>query len=318
VGNLLSIVIEPASTANQRRRFRTEVPFCPEVMSVRSLATPEKGTGRQLSGHDILVMAVLLSLAVIGLDQFLRVSPAQFVMQPGTEIQHWIADSLMATPLFAVGIAAGDWIAGRARLTTDRRTDLLKRAMLITGATALVLSPAWFQVDRTDNPITSQPLVFPQAHDSGDVYWVTAPVIVALACTCLVPAAAWAGHWLSRGLPASRASRVLRVTTMVLLISAVPVLAWLLHQAAVHAYSSRVYYTSAAATGQRPAAAPFALGYQAAHALQDGLAGQAAGLPVTVAVLLVGVGRRPAGTRRPARIGRENVPPAEPATPEGS
>jgi hypothetical protein len=239
-------------------------------------------------------------------------------MQPGTEIQHWIADSLMATPLFAAGILAGDWIAGRARLTADRRTDLLKRAMLISVATALVLSPAWFQVDRTDNPITSQPLVFPQAHDSGDVYWVTSPVIVALACACLVPVAAWAGHRLSRGLRASRASGALRVAAMVILIGAVPVLAWLLHQAALHAYSSRVFYTSAAASGGQPDAAPFALGYQAAHALQDGLAGQAAGLPVTVAFLLAGVGRRPAGTRQPTRIGRGNVPPAEPATPEGT
>jgi hypothetical protein len=285
---------------------------------MRSLAIPEKGADRRISGHGILVMAVMLGLAVIGLDQFLRVSPAQFAMQPGTEIQHWIADSLMATPLFAVGILAGDWIAGRARLTADRRTDLLKRAMLISVATALVLSPAWFQVDRTANPVTSQPLVFPQAHDSGDVYWVTSPVIVALACACLVPAAAWGGRRLSRGLPASRAGGVLRVATTVLLIAAVPVLAWLLHRAAVHAYSSRVYYTSAVAAGQRPTAARFALGYQAAHALQDGLAGQAAGLPVTVAFLLAGVGRRPAGTRQPARVGRGNVPAAEPATPEGT
>lgn len=274
--------------------------------------------GQRLSGHDILVLAVLLSLAVIGLDQFLRVSPAQFVAQPWTEIQHWIADSLMATPLFALGILAGEWIARRARLQAHRRADLLKRAMLISLATALVLSPAWFQVDRTENPITAQPLVFPQAHDSGDLYWVTSPVVVALSCACLVPAVAWAGHRLCRSLPASRAGGVLRVTTMVLLVAATPVLAWLLHQASVHAYSSRVYYTSAATSGQPPAAAPFALGYQAAHALQDGLAGQAAGLPVTVAVLLAGVGRQPAGTRPPARIGREDRSPAEPATPEGT
>jgi hypothetical protein len=220
----------------------------------------------------------------------------------------------MATPLFAVGILAGEWIAGRARLAADRPADLLKRAMLIALASAAVLSPAWFQVDRTANPVTAQPLVFPQAHDSGDVYWVTSPVIVALACACLIPAAAWAGHRIGRGLPASRAGSALRVTTMVVLVAAAPVLAWQLHQAAVHAYSSRVYSTSAAIPGQRLAAAPFALGYQAAHALQDGLAGQAAGLPVTVAALVAGVGRRPASTRQQVRIDRQ---PAEPATPEG-
>jgi hypothetical protein len=236
-------------------------------------------------------------------------------MQPGTEIQHWIADSLMATPLFAAGILAGDWIAGRARLAADRRADLLKRAMLITLATALVLSPAWFQVDRTQNPVSAQPLVFPQAHDSGDVYWVTSPVIVALVCACLVPAAAWAGRRLTRGLPATRAASALRVTAMVVLVAAVPVLAWLLHQAAVRAYSSRVYYTSTTSGGHPPAAAPFALGYQCAHALQDGLVGQAAGLPVTAVALLAGIARPQAGTRPSAGAGRR---PAEPDTPEGT
>ena len=282
---------------------------------MRSLASPEKPRTELLSGHGILKLAVLVSLPVIGLDQFLRVSPAQFAAQPGTEIQHWVADALMATPLLAVGILAGEWIAGRARLPVDRRADVLKRALLIALATALVLTPAWFQVDRTANPVTAQPLVFPQAHDSGDVYWVTSPVIVALACACLIPAAAWAGHRLARGLPASRARTVLRVAAMVAPVAAVPALALLLHQAAVHAYASRVYYTAAIAPGHRLAAAPFALGYQAAHALQDGLAGQAAGLPVTAALLLAGVGRRPAGAQEPARTDRH---PAEPATPEGT
>ena len=118
----------------------------------------------------------------------------------------------------------------------------------------------------------------------------------------------------SCGLPASRAGGVLRVATTVLLIAAVPVLAWLLHQAAVHAYSSRVYYTSAVAACERPAAARFALGYQAAHALQDGLAGQAAGLPVTVAFLLAGV--RPLASRQtpagPASAAGTSLRPNQP------
>jgi hypothetical protein len=241
------------------------------------------------------VLALLLSISVIGLDQFLRVSPAQFAAQPGTEIQHWIADSLMATPLFAVGILVGEWIAGRARLEAANRVDVLKRAMLITLVTALVLAPAWFQVDRTDNPVSAQPLVFPHAHDSGDVYWVTSPVIVALACVCLLPAAAWAGHRLAtRVISATRAPQVAstaRAITVILFVAAVPVLAWLLHQASVQAYASRVYYTGPVSPGHPSAAAPFALGYQAAHALQDGLVGQAAGLAVTVAALLAGIAR---------------------------
>jgi hypothetical protein len=81
-------------------------------------------------------------------------------------------------------------------------------------------------------------------------------------------------------------------------------LAWLLHQAAEHAYASQVDYTTAlmrvpvrshAFFGGRPprgllaapvTAAPFAFAYQLAHALQDGLVGQAAGLPAAVMTLL--------------------------------
>lgn len=114
------------------------------------------------------------------------------------------------------------------------------------------------------------------------------------------------------------------VTYVALLVplAAVPAAAWLLHEAAGHAYSSRVYYatsTTSAAPGRSGAlaadiraarshpsaavtaapwpqahvnSAPYAFAYQAAHALQDGLAGQVAGLPVAAIVLL-------RGTRRP-------------------
>jgi hypothetical protein len=105
-------------------------------------------------------------------------------------------------------------------------------------------------------------------------------------------------------------------------LAAVPAAAWLLHQAAGRAYSSRVYYatstsfaapvrsdalaaatradrshpspavTAASWTQARVNSAPYAFAYQAAHALQDGLAGQVAGLPVAAVVLL-------RGTRRP-------------------
>jgi hypothetical protein len=264
-----------------------------------------------------LTIALFVSFPVIGLDQFLRTSPAQFSAQPAPAIGHWIADSLMAVPLFAIGILAGDWIAGRAGLRTGRRGDAVKRAMLISLLSALVMAPAWFQVDRTDDPVTAQPLVFPHASDSGDVYWVGSGVIVALACACLLPLAAWAGHAITRGQSwrPLRLASASRATAALLLVAAVPVAAWLLHQAAERAYASRVYDTraqprehlrphqvqpstasSSAASPGAPAApaspavsaAPDAFAYQAAHALQDGLAGQAAGLPVAVVALTWG------------------------------
>ena len=277
-----------------------------------------------LSGHDILVMAVLVSFPVIGLDQFLRAPPSKVSEQAAVQIQNWLADSLLAVPLFAVGIWAGDRIARRAGLGTARPVDAAKRAMIITLLAAMALTPVWFRIDRSDNPVTAQPLIAPHAQDSGDVYWVPRWVVVTLVCACLAPAAVWAGRSLTRRLRARLPRGAATVTCVALLVplAAVPVLAWLLHQAAAHAYSSRVYYAPgtpvaapvrsgalAAATrgarshpspavtaAPRPAAhvnsAPYAFAYQAAHALQDGLAGQVAGLPVAAIVLL-------RGTRRP-------------------
>lgn len=270
----------------------------------------------KLSGRGVVVLAASLSLPVIGLDHLLRTSPGQFSAQPETEIAHWFADSMMALPLFAIGVLAADWVAGRARIGMDGPPDVVKRALLVTAACAVMVAPAWFQVDRTDDPVTAQALVFPHASDSGDVYWVVPAVVVALACTCLVPLAAWAGHSAGRGLT--------RAMAIAVLVAAMPAAAWLLHQAADRAYASRVYQTRALlpvpprphavhpgpprspAPGQPATAAPNAVFYQAAHALQDGLAGQAAGLPVAIAVLLWGGGalrvKPPQGSRPQPRL----------------
>jgi hypothetical protein len=277
-----------------------------------------------LSGHDILVMAAAVSFPVIGFDQFLRAVPSKVSEQAAGQIQNWITGSLLAVPLFAVGIWAGDRIARRAGLGTARPVDAVKRAMVITLLAALALTPVWFRIDRSDNPVTAQPLIAPHAQDSGDVYWVPGWVVVTLVCACLAPAAVWAGLSLNRCLRARLPRGAAPVTCVALLVplTAVPAAAWLLHQAAGHAYSSRVYYATstpfaapgrsdalgAATRGARshPSAAvmaaplpqaqvisaPYAFAYQAAHALQDGLAGQVAGLPVAAIAALRG-SRRP-------------------------
>ena len=266
----------------------------------------------QLSARGIAVVAASLSFPVIGLDLFIRSSPGQFSAQPVTEIARWITDSMMALPLFVIGVLVAGWIAGRAGIGMDGRADVLKRALLITAACAVVVGPAWFQVDRTEDPVTAQPLVFPHASDSGDVYWVAPAVVVALDCTCLVPLAAWAGHRAGRGLT--------RAMAIAVLVAAMPATAWLLHQAADRAYASRVYETRAPlpvpprrhmirsgpprapAPSPRAASAPYAFAYQAAHAVQDGLAGQAVGLPIAAAVLLWG------GRALRVRPGQDNRP----------
>jgi len=267
-------------------------------------------------------MAVMISFPVIGLDQFLRTSSGRFSAQPYVQVEHWVTDSLIMLPLFAVGVWAGDRIAGVTGVGSGgdggdggdgdavRRADLVKRALLCTLFAALAQAPAWFVVDRSDNPVTAQPLVAPQAHDDGDVYWVAPWVVITLVCVCLAPVAVWvartvasritnrgtAGRVAEGRVAEGRVAAAVAQAALIVPLLAVTVLAaWALHQAAARAYASQVYFTTASTVvtrGSHPfsaagnTAAPFAFGYQAAHALQDGLAGQAAGLPVAVIALL--------------------------------
>jgi hypothetical protein len=192
----------------------------------------------------------------------------------------------MMLPLFAVGIWAGDRIVNRAAAQAP-----FKRALVIVLSVALALIPVWFERNKQDNLAQSQALATPHSHGSDDVYWVGSAVILGLLCVCLIPAAAWAARAVAGRL---RTRPWARTSVLVLLIAAAPVAAWLLHHAAEHAYASQVNYTSALLSapvrshaysgghaGTVPVtAAPFAFVHQTAHALQDGLAGQAAGLPV--------------------------------------
>src|SRR5579871_6120570 len=246
-----------------------------------SLARSDSVNSAVLGGHDILVMAVLVSFPATGFDQFLRAVPSKIPEQAAVQIQDWLADSLLAVPLFAVGIWAGDRIARRAGLGTAGPIDAAKRATVIALLAAMALTPVWFRIDRSANPVTAQPLIAPHAQDSGDVYWVPGWVIVTLLCACLAPAAVWASRSLTRCLRARLPRGAAPVTCVALLVplAAVPTAAWLLHQAAGHAYSSRVYYAtstpfaapvrSGALAAATVNSAPYAFAYQAAHGLQD-------------------------------------------------
>jgi hypothetical protein len=114
-----------------------------------------KNLGRpaRLNGHEILRMALMVSVPTIGLDQFLRISPANF------PVQHWITDSLMTLPLFAAGCWAGDRVTCRTGSGTENRSEIVKRPIVISLFCALLLAPAWFAINKTDNPVTAQPLV---------------------------------------------------------------------------------------------------------------------------------------------------------------
>jgi hypothetical protein len=263
---------------------------------------------RRLGGREIINLALLLSFPVIALDQFLRTPVAQLMAQPAVQAQYWVTDSLMMLPLFAAGIWAADRIA--------RRAAPFNRAVVIVLCVALALMPVWFERNKKDH-MPQGGLVTPHSLGGVDVYYVASAVIVALVCVSLVPAAAWAGRAL-----AGRLAPWARVPVPVLLVACVPVAAWLLHQAAEHAYASQVNDTSAllsapvrshavfgsgheAGKGAAVTAAPYAFLDQTAHALQDGLAGQAAGLPVASIALLWGA-RADARSRHVSKGGTED------------
>jgi hypothetical protein len=252
-------------------------------------------------------LALVLSFPVIGLDQFLRTTPAQFSAQPVLQAEHWVTASLMTLPLFAAGVWAADWIGNRAGLGHRSGSDIFKRALVIVLLVALALIPVWFERNKADNLARVQALVTPHSHGSIDVYWVGPGVILALVCVCLVPAALWVGRSITSRL-AVRLRRgvdaIARASVFAALAAGAAALAWLLHQAAQRGYASQVNNTSAllavrvhshaffggghgshVSAGPRVTSAPFAFAYQVAHALQDGLAGQAAGYPVAVMAL---------------------------------
>ena len=270
-------------------------------------------------------MAVIVSFPVTGLCQFLRTTPAQLTAHPVAAAGHWAVGSLITLPLFAAGIWAGDYAASRAGIGLLKLSDVGKRALLIALLVAVALIPLWYERNKVDTLTQAQALVTPHSHGSIDVYWVGPGVIVALVCVCLAPAAVWAGRGIAGRIRAVLPYGGLLAATLVplVLVAAVPVAAWWLQHAAGQAYASQVDNTSAllavhvhshaffgtshgprALAGPPVEAAPFAFTYQLAHAIQDGLAGQAAGFPVAVMALLWGTRGRTAmtGTSRSPAI----------------
>lgn len=261
-------------------------------------------------GPGLLPLAALISLPVTGLCQFLRTTPAQLAAHPVSAAGHWIIGSLITLPLFAAGVWAGDYAASRAGIGLAKPSDIGKRAVLIALLAAAALTPLWFERNKVDGLAQAQALVTPHSQGSFDVYWVGPAVIVALVSVCLAPAAIWAGRGITGPLApvlSDKGRSAARVVLPLLLLAAVPAAAWWLQHTAEYAYASQVDNTSAllathvhshaffgtghgarALAGPPVRAAPFAFGYQLAHALQDGLAGQAAGFPVAVIALLWG------------------------------
>lgn len=284
---------------------------------MRLLACPNSGIEPGYERSETFSLAVLLSFLVVGLDQFLQTAPAQLAASPLFQVLRWASDGLMALPLFAAAVWTGHWGAARLGYTLAGRADVFKRALLIAAILAVFLIPGWFAYNELAGLTQSADLVSSHSHGGGGgipKYWASSTAVFALLLAPLLAAAVWISYRIAirfRFRLPRAADISARASIITGLLGGLPVLAWYLHQAANRAAASRVYYTTAlqfahihshaffaadhgahlAPPGPPVTAAPFALAYQVARAFQDGLVGQAIGLPVVAAVLLWGTRR---------------------------
>src|SRR5260370_22546394 len=261
-------------------------------------------------------MSLALSFTVIGLEQFIYTAPVQFQEAPGSGVLRWACDSLIALPLFALGAWAAQRLADARGIGMDSRPDLLKRALLTAAALAIAPVPGWFAHNWLDNLTQSEPLVPAHVHGKtvgANVHWVSDPVIFALLLIPLLALAGWGSYLIATRVrfPIPSVSDIAaRVALIAASIAAAPTAAWYLQKAADRSNSAQVYATSALLSvhvhthvlfkdgravplpkGPPVTPAPYAFAYQVAHALQDGIAGMAIGLPVAVIALFL-VARR--------------------------
>jgi hypothetical protein len=268
-------------------------------------------------------MSLALSFTVIGLQQFLYTAPLQFQEAPGSSILLWGTNSLIALPLFALGISAGQRIAVRRGIGMARGADLLRRALLTAAALAVVLVPGWFAHNWLDNLTQAEPLVPVHVHGKtigANLHWVSDPVVLALVLVPALALAGWGGYLVAARvrLPLPRAADITaRAALIAAGVAAVPAAAWFLQKAADRSNSAQVYNTSALLSvhvhshvlfrdgravplpkGPPVTPAPYAFAFQVAHAFQDALAGMAIGLPVALIVLAWIARQRRTGAQR--------------------
>lgn len=271
------------------------------------LTRPKTASTLTPDGQDIFVISLALSFTVVGLDQFLYTAPVQFQEALGSGILRWACDSLIALPLFALGVWAAQRIADWRGIGAGSRADVLRRSLLTTASLAVVLIPGWFAHNWLNNLTQSEPLVPVHVHGKvigANVHWVSDPVVFALLLVPLLALAGGGGYLLASRVRfrfAAVASVAARAALTAAVIAAAPAAAWLLQKAADRSNAARVYNTSALLSvkvhshvlvkngqpvplpkGPPVTPAPYAFAYQVAHAFQDALAGMAIGLPVAL------------------------------------
>ena len=268
---------------------------------------------RRRRSQSIVPLAILLSCAVIGLDQFLHTTPADLAATPLNQTLHWAVDVVLAIPFAAVALWAGGWLSGRLGIGLDRTSGVFAQACVTTLILAVLLVPAWFTHYAVDSlaPASIAPAAASGGHaaHAGHVHggpppiaasWVGSGVLYLLMSVPLGAAAVYVGQRVASTLShrlAGESDRVVRAIVSVGTAALALAFAWFIAGVAsqanglvvytngltavhlqhlVHAHLSTVY----GVVVQPP------FGYQLASATQDALAGQAIGLPVAFAGLL--------------------------------
>jgi len=247
--------------------------------------------------------------AVIGLDQILHTTPAVFAASPLTQVVRWVGDVILAVPFAAVAIWAGGWLGGRLGIDLTRRWGVFTQACLITLLLAVLLVPAWFAHYGIDS-VTPAPVVPAAAgghagHEHGgapplSTSWVGSAVLYLLLSIPIAAAAVCVGQRVASKLSARLGGEADLIVPATVSVGAAALglgLGWFLEGVASQMsplviYAGRFFlirhHDGRAHHGGLITAVvvhpPF--GYQLASAAQDGLAGQAIGLPVTFAGLL--------------------------------
>lgn len=263
---------------------------------------------RRPGSRSIVPLVIVVSGAVIGLDQVLHTAPAVFAASPLTQVVRWVGDVILAVPFAAVAIWAGGWLGGKLGINLTGRWGVFTQACLITLLLAVLLVPAWFAHYAIDS-VTPAPVVPAAAGHAGHEHggappistsWVGSGVLYLLLSIPIAAAAVCVGQRV-----ASKLAARLGVQTDVMVRATVSVGAaalglgfgWFLEGVASQMsplliYAGRfivLHFHHAAHSHLAVVTAvvvqpPF--GYQLATAAQDALAGQAIALPVMFAGLM--------------------------------
>lgn len=260
---------------------------------------------------SIVPLAIVICCAVIGLDQVLHTTPAALSASPLAQAVHWAGDVVLAVPFAAVALWAGGWLGGRLGISMTGASGVFAQASLITLVLAVLLVPAWFGHYAVDSLTPSSAVAAPAAHadHAGHEHgapppvvasWVGSGVLYLLVSIPLAAAAASVGLRVARKTTARLAGEsdvIVRTAVTVGAIALGLVVGLFLEGVANQANGLLTYANGLLAVhAHHGAHAHLAtvtdvvvlphFVYQLASAAQDGLAGQAIGLPVTFVGLL--------------------------------